>query len=378
MKVAIVHDYLVNQGGAERVVLALHRMFPDAPIFTGLYDADAAYPAFRNADVRPSSAQRFLKKPEDFRRLAPLMPRAFRRMPIEGFDVVISSSAGFAHGVRPEGACHIVYCHTPARFLWSPRYQRDEVVPAPMRPLAAAAVAWMRRGDRRAAARPHFYLANSEATAERIRALYRREATVVHPPVEVSRLRIGPVTRDEFLIVTRLMSYKGVDVAIKAFNGLGRKLIIVGDGPARPELERIAGPTIEFRGVVSDEELRKLYGRVKGVIVAGEEDFGIVPLEANASGRPVIAFRSGGALETVVDGVTGVTFSPQTSGALAAAVTRSADIDFDPEALRAHAFRFDEAEFARRMHEFVGRAVASCMACARVRRTARRPVLREA
>lgn len=377
MKVAIVHDYLVNQGGAERVVLALHRMFPSAPIFTGLYDPDAAYPEFRNADVRPSSAQRYLKDAASFRRLAPLMPRAFRRMRIEGFDAVISSSAGFAHGVRPD-ACHIVYCHTPPRFLWSPRYEREQVVPTLARPAAAAAVAWMRRGDRRAAARPHFYLANSEATAERIRALYKREATVLHPPVETARFRIGPVTRDEFLIVTRLMSYKGIDVAIKAFNGLGRKLIIVGDGPARSELEAIAGPTIEFKGVVTDAELQRLYGRVKGVVVAGEEDFGIVPLEANASGRPVVAFRAGGALETVVDGVTGVTFSPQTPGALGAAVTRLLDIDFDPAALRNHALRFDESAFARGMHEFVGRAVASCMACARVRRTARRPVLREA
>lgn len=378
MKVAIVHDYLVNQGGAERVVLALHRMFPSSPIFTGLYDPDAAYPAFRDADVRASSLQRLLKDPDSFRKLAPLMPRAFRKLRIEGFDVVISSSAGFAHGVRPSGACHIVYCHTPPRFLWSQRYERDAVVPGWARPVAAAGIAWMRRWDRRAASKPHFYLANSKATAERVRALYGREATVVHPPVEVDRFAIGPVTRDEFLVVTRLMSYKGVDVAVRAFNELGRKLIVVGDGPARAGLERMAGRNIEFRGIVSDAELQKLYGRVRGVVVAGEEDFGIVPLEANASGRPVVAFRSGGALETVVDGVTGVTFTPQTPGALAAAVTRMLDIGFDPAALRNHALQFSEDAFARRIREVVDRAVASCMSCARVRRTERRPVLREA
>lgn len=368
MKIAIAHDYLVNRGGAERVVAALHRIFPDAPIFTALYAPEETYPEFAGADVRVSRLQRLLRDPGDFRRLAPLMPRAFRKMKIEGFDAVVSSTSGFAHGVRPRDGCHIAYTHTPPRFLWDDRYDRSNAVPRAARPLAGLAVRMMRRADRRAAKGPHFTLANSARTAERIRALYGREATVIHPPVDVDRFAIAPNTRDEFLLVSRLLAYKNIDVAVRAFNGMGRRLVVAGDGPERRALQALAGPTIEFRGTVDDDELVRLYGRCRGVVVAAEEDFGLTPIEANASGRPVVALRAGGALETVVDGVTGATFGEPNAAALAQAVERAAATPFDPRVLRAHAERFSIEAFARALRAFIDRSSGACMTCARRRR----------
>lgn len=368
MKIAIVHDYLVNRGGAERVVAVLHRIFPDAPIYTGLYAPDATYPEFADADVRTSRLQKYLRDPSDFRRLAPLMPRAFKKMKIEGFDVVLSSSSGFAHGVRPKGGCHIAYTYTPPRFLWDDRYERDAAVPAVLRPVAGLAVRAMRRSDRRAAARPHFTVAISKVTAERIRAIYGRETTIIHPPVETGTFGIAPNTKDEFLLVSRLLSYKNVDVAIRAFNQMGRRLVIVGDGPARADLQAIAGPTIEFRGVVDDAELVRLYGRSRGTIVAAHEDFGLTPLEANASGRPVVALRAGGAEETVIDGVTGMFFSPANPLALADAVMRATKTNFDPAVLRAHAEGFGVDAFARKLTAFIQQSRRACMTCHRSRR----------
>ncbi|HEX9696728.1 MAG TPA: glycosyltransferase [Actinomycetota bacterium] len=368
MKIAIVHDYLVNRGGAERVVAVLHRIFPDAPIFTGLYAPDATYPEFASADVRPSKLQKWLRDPEDFRRLAPLMPRAFRRMKIEGFDVVLSSTSGFAHGVKPKSGCHIAYTYTPPRFLWDDGYERANAVPAPLRPFSGLAVRALRRGDRRAAARPHFTVAISKVAAERVRAIYGREATIIHPPVETGMFGIAPNTKDEFLLVSRLLTYKNVDVAINAFNQMGRRLIIVGDGPARAGLQALAGPTIEFRGVVDDAELVRLYGRCRGTILAASEDFGLTPLEANASGRPVVALRAGGAEETVIDGTTGVLFSPSNPLALADGVARAISTTFDPAALRAHAEQFGVDAFAGKLRAYIEQSRRACMTCHRTRR----------
>lgn len=368
MKIAIVHDYLVNRGGAERVVAVLHRAFPDAPIFTGLYAPDATYPEFASADVRPSKLQKWLRDPDDFRRLAPLMPRAFRKMKIEGFDVVLSSTSGFAHGVKPKGGCHIAYTYTPPRFLWDDGYERANAVPAPLRPFSGLAVRAMRRADRRAAARPHFTVAISKVAAERVRAIYGRETTIIHPPVETGMFAIAPNTKDEFLLVSRLLSYKNVDIAIRAFNQMGRRLVIVGDGPARADLEAIAGDTIEFRGVVDDAELVRLYGRSRGTILAASEDFGLTPLEANASGRPVVALRAGGAEETVIDGATGVFFSPANPLALADAVGRATAMTFDPVALRAHAEQFGVDAFVAKMRSYIDQSSRACMTCHRARR----------
>lgn len=371
MKVAIVHDYLVNRGGAERVVAAMHRVWPDAPIFTALFFPDATYAEFRTADVRPSRLQRFIKDPAAFRAALPLYPRAFASMDFSGFDVVISSSAGFAHHVRPpRGTCSIVYAYSPPRFLWSPDYGLDGVVPRWARPVLPPVLAWLRRRDRRAAARPHFYLAVSKVARERLQRVYGRPSTVLYPPVFTERFSIAEHAEDLYLLVGRLLPYRRADLAVRAFTQMRRRLVVVGDGPARASLEAMAGPSIEFRGAIPDAELTDLYGRCAGIVVPGEEDFGLIPLEANAAGRPAIAFDAGGARETVIDGVTGVLFGGRDPASLIAAVERARAISFDPGALRAHAETFSERNFAARLRSFTDHAVESCIECARGRRPA--------
>ncbi|MHB8510944.1 MAG: glycosyltransferase [Actinomycetota bacterium] len=369
MKIAIAHDYLVTKGGAERVVAALHRIFPEAPIFTSVYSPEHTHADFHDARIYTSSLQKLLKDPSDFRRLAPLMPRAFRKMRIEGFDVVLSSTSGFAHGVRPKSGCHIAYTYAPPRFLWDDRYERGNAIPKALKPFSNLAIKAMRRADRKAAKRPHATIAISKVTAERIRAIYGIETKIIHPPVDIEKFRIAPNTKDEFLLVSRLLAYKNVEIAIRAFNQMQRKLVIVGEGPEEAALRAISGPTIEFRGPVNDEELVRLYGRSRATIMAAEEDFGLTPLEANASGRPIVAYKAGGAIETVIDGETGLLYAPQNPIALIDAVEKVTLQSFDPSALRAHAETFSEAAFAERITSFVDHAVRSCIVCHRSRRS---------
>lgn len=364
MKVALVHDYLVNRGGAERVVLALHDVFPDAPIYTSIYHADSTFEAFARADVRTSRLQRHSRDATDFRRLLPFFARTFRRMPLAGFDLVISSSTGFAHHVRPKDGCHIVYCHNPPRFLWDPGYDGASLAPRWARPFVPAAIAYLRRRDRAAGQLPHSYVVNSLATARRVHEIYGRRSVVVHPPVELGRFAIGPRTGEYHLMVGRLIPYRSQDLAVRAFTEMGRNLVVVGDGPARASLEALAGPTITFEGAVNDARVAALYASCRAVVVPGVEDFGIVPLEANASGRPVIARAAGGILETVRDGENGVLFREPTTAALRAAVERADGIVFEPSALRAHAEGFGEAAFAERIRDLAGQT-ESCFRCAR-------------
>lgn len=364
-----MHDYLVNRGGAERVVAAMHRVWPDAPIFTSLYFPEETHEELRDADVRTSSLQKRVKRAEDFRKFLPLYPRAFAKMDLSGFDVVVSSSAGFAHHVRPPaGTCHVNYCYSPPRFLWGPHYDVANVAPAWARAAVPPVRAWLRRLDKRAAARPHFTLAVSGLARKRIREVYGKASTVLYPPVFTDRFGIGPRTEDAYLVVSRLLPHRNVALAVRAFTEMNRKLIVVGDGPSRGGLEGIAGSTIEFRGAVGDAELVKLYGRCRGVVVPGEEDFGLIPLEANASGRPAIAFGQGGSRETVLEGRTGVLFSRAEPGQVVAAIERAEAIDFDPAILRAHAESFGEPVFAARLRAFVESNVASCFRCAQSRR----------
>jgi glycosyltransferase involved in cell wall biosynthesis len=363
VKVALVHDYLVNRGGAEKVALALHRIFPDAPLYTSIYHPEATFAEFREADVRTTALQRLSKDPEDFRRLLPLFARAFRKLALDGFDLVISSSTGFAHHVRPTTGCHIVYCHNPPRFLWDPLYGGAELAPRWARPAVPSVLAYLRRRDRRAGRHPHSYIANSAGTAARIHEAYGRRSIVVPPPIEVGRFAIGPRTGDYHVMVGRLVAYRAQELAVRAFTAMARRLVVVGDGPARPALEAVAGPTIEFVGAVDDARVAALYASCRGVIVPGVEDFGIVPLEANASGRPVIARAAGGVLETVRDGEHGILFREPTEAGLIAAVERAERTVFDPVVLRAHAETFSEAAFAARIVDIVGQ-IGSCLRCA--------------
>lgn len=364
MKIALVHDYLVEAGGAERVVAALHELFPDAPIYTSVYDPRTALPALRDARIVTSFLQRLPHSRRVYKWWLPLYPLAFEQFDFSAYDVVISSSSSFAKGViTGPDTLHISYCHTPSRFAWRyHEYLRREPAGLACRLVMPWLVHYLRTWDYSAAQRVDGFVANSQNTARRIRKFYGHGAEVIHPPVDTTfyTREPGPAAclpfvppGPFFLLASRLAPYKRADLAVMACSQLDVPLVVAGDGVARPRLEQLAGPAVRFVGHVPDHVLREYYRRCTALIFPGEEDFGLVPLEANACGRPVIAYRAGGALETVVDGVTGTFFDAQTPESLVAAL-RSFDPEaYDPAALRHHALKFDKQLFQRRILDHV-------------------------
>ena len=348
--VAIVHDYLNQRGGAERVALELAGMWPSSPIYTSLYRPGSTFPEFRGRDIHTTFLQR---APVDrrFRSLFPLYPAAFRSFGELDHDVVISSSSGWSHGVRVrEGARHIVYCHTPARWLYSPdAYLGASSV---QQRLAGPMMRAMRRWDRAAAHRATTYIANSENIRRRIRAVYGIEAEIVYPPVDVQRF--VPRERGErLLVVSRLLDYKRVDAVIRAANRDSLPLDVVGTGPAEADLRRLAGPTVEFHGRLDDAAVTELMESCRAFVLSGEEDFGITPVEAQAAGKPVVALAAGGALETVVDGVTGTFFHDHSEQAILDALKAAEAIETPPAEIARRAARFSREAFVARMRRVV-------------------------
>ena len=354
MRVALVHDWLITLGGADRVLLALHELFPEAPVHVSLYDPARLPEEFHRLDIHPSWLQRIPRAARHHRWLVPVMPMVFQTMNVDGAQVIISSSHACAKGVRkPRGAVHICYCHTPMRYAWDfePGYVHS--LPPAVRPLARTAFLWLRWWDRATADGVDHFIANSKFVAGRIRRHYGREATVIYPPVDTEYFTPSGHPGGSFLVVSRLVPYKRVDLAVEAFNRLGRPLVIVGDGPEASWLRAKARPNITFVGEVSDAALRSYYRRCAALVFPGEEDFGLVPLEAQACGRPVIAFGRGGALESVVDGMTGGFFFEPTADALMAAVRAFDQTSYDPAAIRSHAEQFSRRRFLREMRQFV-------------------------
>jgi glycosyltransferase involved in cell wall biosynthesis len=339
-RVAIVHDYLNQRGGAEKVVLELSNMWPDAPIYTSLYRPDSTFAQFRGRDIRTSFLDR-LPVDRAFRNLFPLYPAAFRSFGKIDADVVIASSSGWAHMARAvDAAIHVVYCHTPARWLY-----RDEHLGRDPRAKALGAVAGLvRKLDRRAARRAGSYVANCENVRRLVREAYGREATVVFPPVDTERFTPGP-RGERLLVISRLLPYKRVDIVVAAAKRLGLGLDVVGDGPLLEELRRDAGPAASFHGAASDETVAGLLEACSAVCVAAEEDFGIVAVEAQAAGKPVVAYGRGGARETVLHGVTGILFERQTLADVEAAIIECAGIDTPPHEIARTAERFGIAAF---------------------------------
>jgi glycosyltransferase involved in cell wall biosynthesis len=354
-RTAIVADYLNQRGGAEWVVAVLHEMFPDAPIFTTIMDRDSLWPPLRQAEIIPSWMQRLPGLRRHFKKYLPFYYLAIERLNLAGFDLVISSSCAFGLGARVEpGATHICYCHTPARFIWEyDRYMEKEAVHPFVRRALGTVMARARQWDQRMARRPHHYVANSTAVAHRIRRCYGREATVIPPPVDVDRFCPTDGPGEHYLVVSRLNAYKRIDLAIHAFNALKRPLVVVGEGPHRPALERLAGPHVRFLGWVPDQEVVRLYRGCRALVMPGEEDFGIALVEANASGRPVVAYRGGGALDSIVEDVSGIFFSEPTADSLIGAVLRLERQRWSPRAIRALAERFGVAGFKKRLRAFV-------------------------
>jgi len=350
-RIALVHEYLNQFGGAERMLLTLCAIFPDAPIYTLFYDAKATGGVFEGRDVRTSFLQKipFVKK--HHRGFPLLMPLAIEQFDFSDFDIVISISASFAKGIitKPHTK-HICICLTPPRFLWddSHKFVEEFGYSKLIRNILPPFISYLRIWDREASYRVDEFWAISDFIRQRIKKYYSRDSELVYPPVDVSKFYLQPTTynlQSYFLIVGRLVAYKRFDLGIKAFAKLGLPLKIVGTGPEFKKLRYCAtalrAKNIEFLGLVSDDRLADLYSKSQALVFPQEEDFGIVPLEAMASGRPVIAFRSGGATETILENKTGIFFDEQTTDALAYAVKNFDPRKFGPEDCRKQAEKFD-------------------------------------
>ncbi|MFH1542543.1 MAG: glycosyltransferase [bacterium] len=355
MRVAIVHDYLNQFGGAERCVQALHEIFPEAPIFTSIYDEQRMPAGFRRMDIRTSFMQKIPFVFRFFKWYLLFYPLAFESFDLSEFDVIISSSSAWAKGVkRNPGQLHICYCYSPMRFVW--RYQnyveRENYNPI-LKSILPLVLAPLKKWDLETNNNVDHFVAISKTIADRIDETYRLKSDIIFPPVETGKFSLSAVDSDYFLVVSRLNAYKRIDLVIEAFNELDLPLKIIGSGPELKRLKNLANANIEFLGRLPDKVIAEYYAECRALIFPGEEDFGIVPLEAMASGRPVIAFQAGGARETVVDGVTGMFFAPQTAQALVATVNKFMFKVFKKELIREHALTFSKEIFKAKMKDYV-------------------------
>jgi glycosyltransferase involved in cell wall biosynthesis len=353
-QVGLVHDYLLVMRGAERTFAEIAACWPDSPIYTLLYDAEAVAAGFRGREVHPSRLQRLGARQSSFRYLLPLFPSAVERLPVGGYDVVVSSSSAFAHGVRPRpGALHVCYCHSPFRYVWFERDRALSECPRPARPLLRRTLDRIREWDLEASRRVTHYVANSGITRERIARIYGRDSEIVHPPVAVDRFAPGE-PEDYLLFVGQIVRHKRVEVAIEAALLAERSIKVVGSGPDLEALRaHYEGRAVEFLGGVSDERLAGLYAGCLALVVPNVEEFGIAAVEAQAAGRPVVAVARGGATETVVDGETGVLVDGEDAASLAEALREEDFTRFDPAAIRRNAERFSAASFRQRLSSLV-------------------------
>jgi glycosyltransferase involved in cell wall biosynthesis len=373
-RVAVVHDWLTIPGGSEQVVLELLELFPQAELFTSVYDPSPWPAQIKQRAVHSSFLDRIPGAARHYPKLLPLMNAAFRSFDLSRFDLVLSSSHACAKNVRTQPhTLHVCYCHTPMRYAWEEGFLDGEQVGRATRLLLPPLLAWLRRQDLAGAGGPDVFVANSRHVAQRIQRYYRRSAEVVNPPVDVERfLGLQRVPGDYYLAYGRVVPYKRVDLAVAACARLRRPLKVAGDGRALDALRAQAGPGVEqagagveqagagveFLGKVSDSERDRLLSGARALLFAGEEDFGIVPVEAQAAGVPVIAYATGGAAETVLDGRTGVLFAEQSASALAAAIERFERLELDPAHAREHAARFGRERFRAQMSDVIDRAAA--------------------
>jgi len=355
-RVTLAHDYLLVMRGAERAFAAIADLFEDAPIFTLLYDRDGTGGRFAGRSMTTSPLQRLGVKQSTFRRLLPLYPRAIEQLELPDCDVVLSSSSAFAHGVRvPDGAVHVCYCYTPFRYAWYEQERAIAETNAVLRPLLRDQLRRIRKWDLAASRGVDTYLAISQLSRERIKRYYGREATVIHPPVETERFAGGGEPGEALLIVSELVRHKRLHVALEAARRARVPIRVVGSGPEHAALAE-AYPDAEFLGRASDEELAQLYSESRAVVVPSMEEFGIVAVEAQAAGRPVIAAAAGGALETVIDGSTGYLARLDDVDAFIAAINKIDTLDFDPLVARQNAERFSVQTFQRRLSEQISAA----------------------
>ena len=360
MKTCFVHEYLIDYGGAEQVLSGFLEIWPNSPIFTLIYDKEGnCKDIIQSTEVVGSFLNKFPFARRRHRAYLPLMPLAIEQFDLSEFDVVISESHAIAKGViTGPDQLHISYIHTPMRYAWDlqSQYLEDAGLDKGLRGFFVRALLhYLRIWDMRTIAGVDYYIANSKFIARRIMKLYKREATVIYPPVDTDRFRVGKEKEDFYITISRLVSYKKVDLIVKAFENLkDKKLIVIGDGPEMKYLKKIAPSNVIFMGFQSEDVIEDMLQRARAFIFAAEEDFGIVPVEAQACGTPVIAYGKGGALETVIEGETGYFFEEQSADALIEAITtfeKSAPLD--PDLIRKNAERFNKSRFLREMSSFV-------------------------
>ncbi|MDP2838098.1 MAG: glycosyltransferase [Candidatus Moranbacteria bacterium] len=362
MKIALVHDYLVQYGGAERVLQAFTELFPYAPIYTLIHDDVAMRGQFSDKRIYTSFLQHMPFSRKRHRFFPPLMPLAIEEFDFTKYDIVLSDSSSYAKGIitRPE-TLHICYMHTPMRYAWDDcqKYTQDFGFPSLIKKLVPFFMSPIRLWDKASAERVDQFLVNSQFVAKRVKKYYRKEATVIHPPVDVDQFYIAKQEerQDYFLMVGRLIAYKRHDIAIEAFNRLRLPLKIIGRGPELGRLKKLAGPTVEFLGRVPELDLPRYYAECRGFVFPQEEDFGIVAIEAMASGRPLIAYRGGDIVEHMEEGKMGVYFDEQTPEAIVAAMQGFDAERYDPAYIRSRSLRFDKERFKATIQNYVESAL---------------------
>ncbi|MFC3771461.1 glycosyltransferase [Paenibacillus sp. GCM10012303] len=356
MKIAIIHDYLNQYGGAERVLEIFMEMFPEAPIYTMVSDLSKMPEKFQKADIRTSFIQKIPFSKNHYKKMLSLFPIAVEQFDLRGYDVILSSSSAFAKGVITNpNQLHICYCYTPMRYVWDLYHQyMNEDITNPIFKFALPRVLHkIRMWDQLTAQRVDHFIADSKSISRRINKYYGRDSEVIYPPVNLDQFYRSDTIGDYYLIVSRLIPYKRIDIVIQAFNELNLPLVIIGDGYDRKRLEAMAGPSVKLLGFQSDEVIAEYYSKCKCFILGGEEDFGITPLEAQASGRPVIAYRKGGALETVKENQTGLFFDHSTPESVIAAVRQIETMNFDSNQIQAHANEFSTTTFKQKIMDFI-------------------------
>lgn len=356
MKIALVHDYLVQYGGAERVLECFTELFPYAPIYTLVYDKKAMHGIFANKDIRTSFIQKIPWARKKHRLFPQLMPMAIEQFDFSKYDIVLSDSSSYAKGIiiGPE-TLHISYIHTPMRYAWDDcqKYTSDFYFPSLIKKLVPFVMNYIRIWDRVSIERVDKIIANSNFVARRIKKYYKKDSLVIHPPVNIHQFHLSPKQENYFLMVGRLLAYKRHDIAIQAFNQLGLKLKIIGRGPELTKLQKMAKSNIEFLGRVDDKKLTDYYAQCQAFIFPQEEDFGIVAMEALAAGRPVIAFRGGDIPEHLEENRTGIFFEKQSNQDIVEAVKKFQKLTFDPAYIRQQAEKFDREIFKAKILKYV-------------------------
>jgi glycosyltransferase involved in cell wall biosynthesis len=350
-RIAVFHDNFAQMGGAEKVAEEIYNLLPGASLHSTIAVPEILSRGLQQANIKTSWMQHLPGLRRHFRHYFLFYPFAVESVDLSAYDLIVSCCFGYAKGVRKrKDAIHVCYCHTPMRWVWRYEdYSERAGFGRLARRLLPLLLSVLKRWDLRASRRPDYFIANSQAVAERIKTFYGRDSVVIPPPIDVDHFQPDEVQEDYYLVLSRLVPYKRIDLAIAACTKLNRKLLVVGDGPDRARLEKMAGPSISFLGRQSDEAVGRYAARCRALLFPGEEDFGMTPLEVNAAGRPVIAFRAGGALETVIEGQTGLFFDQPETASLMGAIERFEACKWNAADLRAHAAKFDRAVFASRL-----------------------------